>query len=205
LEPPHQPADLPLRCRCGHVRGVASDVSPSSGFRFVCYCGDCQAFARLLGRTDVLNDAGGTDIFHLPPARVKITAGSDALRCLRFSAKVLRWYVDCCKTPIANSAADPRFPVTGLIHCFMDHAGDGRSRDAVLGAPVCRLYERSATAPLPLDAPPPPKVRMFLSRGSALIGWWWRGLARPNPFFDERSNAPRSVPRDVPSSERAAV
>jgi hypothetical protein len=40
------PVSLPLRCRCGRVRGIASDVSPSSGFRFVCYCKDCQAFAR---------------------------------------------------------------------------------------------------------------------------------------------------------------
>ena len=55
--------DLPLRCKCGHVRGVAVDVSPSTGFRFVCYCGDCQAFARFLRRTDVLDAAGGTDIF----------------------------------------------------------------------------------------------------------------------------------------------
>jgi len=26
---------LPLRCRCGRVRGVANDVSPSTGLRFV--------------------------------------------------------------------------------------------------------------------------------------------------------------------------
>jgi hypothetical protein len=32
------------------VRGVASEVSPSSGFRFVCYCKDCQAFAHFLER-----------------------------------------------------------------------------------------------------------------------------------------------------------
>jgi hypothetical protein len=40
---------LTLRCRCNHLRAVASDLSPSTGFRFVCYCGDCQAFARFLG------------------------------------------------------------------------------------------------------------------------------------------------------------
>ena len=72
------PLDLPLRCQCGRMRGVASHVSPSSGFRFVCYCGDCQAFARFLDRADVLDHAGGTDIFHMPPARVKLTAGAEA-------------------------------------------------------------------------------------------------------------------------------
>ena len=69
------PPDLPLRCQCGRMRGVARNVSPSTGFRFVCYCGDCQAFARFLDRADVLDPAGGTDIFHLPPARVKTHRG----------------------------------------------------------------------------------------------------------------------------------
>jgi hypothetical protein len=84
------PLDLPLRCRCTRVRGVASKVAPSAGFRFVCYCRDCQAFARFLERPDVLDPAGGTDIFQMPPGRVKFVAGADAVRCLRFSSKVFR-------------------------------------------------------------------------------------------------------------------
>ena len=59
----------------------------------------------------MVDPAGGTDIFQMPPGRVKITAGTDAMRCLRLSNKVLRWYIDCCRTPIANTAARPRFPV----------------------------------------------------------------------------------------------
>ena len=111
------------------MRGVASDVSPSSGFRFVCYCKDCQAFARFLERPDVLDPAGGTDIFQMPPGRVKLTAGADALRCLRLSDKgVLRWYSDCCRTPIGNTAPSPRFPVIALIHSFI------RKRVARVGA-----------------------------------------------------------------------
>jgi hypothetical protein len=76
------PFDVPLRCQCARVRGVATAVSPSSGFRFVCYCKDCQAFVRFLDRADALDPAGGTDIFHMPPGRVKLTAGTDAMRCL---------------------------------------------------------------------------------------------------------------------------
>src|ERR1700737_3634692 len=132
--------DIPLRCRCGHVRGVA-DVSPSTGFRFVCYCKDCQAFAYFLERADMLDSAGGTDIFQMPPARMKLTEGTDAMRCLRLSDKVLRWYTDCCWTPIANTAADPRFPLAAVIHSFMDHEAYGRSRDEVLGPPLCGIYE----------------------------------------------------------------
>ena len=57
------PMNFSLRCRCGHVSGVASEISPSSGLRIVCYCKDCQEFVLFLGRTDVLDPTGRTDIF----------------------------------------------------------------------------------------------------------------------------------------------
>jgi len=196
---------VPLRCKCGRVRGVAMDVSPSTGFRFVCYCKDCQAFARFLGRPDVLDTAGGTDIFQMPPARIKLTEGTEAIRCLRLSDRVLRWYTDCCRTPIANSAADPRFPLAGTIHCFMDHAAGGSSRDAVLGPPLCRIFERSAVGSLPPGAPPPPSFGMYIRRIPRFLGWGLSGLARPTPFFDDRTKAPRSVPVVLTSAERATL
>ena len=55
-------------------------------------------------------------VVHISP---DATAGADAVRCISFSAKVLRWYADCCRTPIANTAVSPRFPVVGLIHSFI--------------------------------------------------------------------------------------
>jgi hypothetical protein len=199
------PFDLPLRCRCGHVRGVARDVSPSLGFRLVCYCKDCQAFARILARPDVLDAAGGTDILQMPPGRLELTAGMDALRSLRFSKKVLRWYVDCCRTPIANSAASPWFPLIGLIHSFMDFEACAGSRDETLGPPLCCIHERSASGPLPADAPPAASFGILAQRASKALGWWLRGLGRPNPVFDSRARAPLSAPRLVTSEERAAL
>lgn len=199
----NRPSNIALRCRCGRVRGVASHVSPSSGFRLICYCGDCQAFARFLERRDVLDPAGGTDVLQMPPARVKLTAGADALRCLQLSEKVLRWYSDCCRTPIANTAATTRFPMLGLVHCFMDHEADGRARDEALGPPLCRIYARSAIGSLPPNAPPPPSLAIFTRRASMLLGWRLRGLNRPTPFFDDLTKAPRAVPRVLTQSERA--
>jgi len=196
------PRDVALACRCGRVRGLAREVAPHAGFRFICYCRDCQAFARFLDRPDVLVSAGGTDVFQMPVGRVKLTAGTDAIRCLRFSSKVFRWYTDCCRTPIGNTAG-PRFPVVGLIHSFMSL--DGRSRDEILGAPLCRIYARSAAGPLPQDAPPPPTLRLFALRGSRLLGWWLRGLGRPNPFFDDHTNAPLSLPRVLTPRQRASL
>jgi Family of unknown function (DUF6151) len=144
----------------------ASDVSPSSGWRFVYYCKNCQAFARFLERPDVLDPAGGTDIFQIPPGRVKLTVDKDAVRCLRLSEKgVLRWYTDCCRTRIGNTAVSPRFPVMAVVHSSMVHGADGRSRDEMLGPPLCRIYDRSALGPLPPNVPAP-SLRVLARRVS---------------------------------------
>jgi Family of unknown function (DUF6151) len=193
---------LKLACQCGYVRGVATEVAPNSGFRFICYCQDCQAFARFLERPDVLDRAGGTDIFHMPAGRVKLTAGTDAVRCLQFSSRVFRWYSDCCRTPIANTAG-PRFPVIGLIHSFMSDGAEGRTRDEALGAPLCRIFEHSAVGPLPPNAPPPRSFGLVAVRLPTLLGWWLRGLGRPNPLFGDRR--PLSPPHVFTPSERAAL
>ncbi len=136
----------------------------------------------------------------MPAGRVELTEGADALRCLRLSEKVLRWYAECCRTPVANTARGPRFPIVAVIHSFMDHESGGRSRDEVLGAPFCRIYERSATGPLPTNAPPRPSFRRILARRGALVlGTWLRGLGRPSAFFDARTGAPRAEPHGLPS------
>jgi len=131
--------------------------------------------------------------FRHPPAFASSATARTARRCVRLSGKVLRWYADCCRTPIANTAAHPHFPVVALIHSIMDCAADGRSRDALLGPPLCRIYEHSAIGPLPSNAAPPPSLRVFTRRATKLLGWWMRGLAQPNPFFDDRTKATRSM------------
>jgi hypothetical protein len=186
-----------------------SEFAPASAFRLVCYCKDCQGFARVLDRADVLDAAGGTDIEQMPPGRVKLTAGSDAVQSLRFSNRVFRWYASCCRTPIANTSSSARVPFFGLVHSFIGVEAEARSRnrilDEILGQPLCRIYERSASGPLPPDAPAPASLGLYALRAAKVLGWWWHGLGRPNPFFDDRTGAPLSQPRVVTGSERAAL
>jgi hypothetical protein len=131
---------------------------------------ETDATSEKLGFTD---PAGDTDIVQMPPGRVKPTAGTEAVRSLRLSDKgVVRWYTDCCWTPIGNTAASPRFPVIAVIHSFMVHQADGRSWDEVLGPPLCRIYERSAVGPLPPNAPALPSLWLFAHRASKIIRWW---------------------------------
>jgi hypothetical protein len=68
-----------------------------------------------------------------------------------------------------------------------------------------RIYERSAIGPLPPTAPVPPSFGVFVRRAPKMLGWRGRGLGWPTPFFDDRTHAPRSVPRVLTPSERATL
>ena len=151
----------------------------------------------------MLDGAGGTDIFLMPAGRVKLAAGSDVVRCIHFSKRVFRWYADCCRTPIANTAG-PRFPVVGITNAFMDRAADGRSRDERLDAPLCRIFEQSATGPLPPSAPPPRSfgLSLFVSRhcsagggagsaGRIRFSTKGQGHRSPSPMCSRRASALR--------------
>src|SRR5690606_34974463 len=57
---------LPLKCRCGAVRG---EMQPRRAYtRATCCCKDCRAYARFLGDPGVLDEAGGTDVVPTAPA-----------------------------------------------------------------------------------------------------------------------------------------
>jgi hypothetical protein len=197
--------DIPLRCSCGTLRGIALAVSPRNGCRVVCYCHDCQAFARFLAHPGTTDEWGGTDIFQMAPASVRITAGADALSCVRLSDKgMYRWYCGECKTPVGNSNS-PRAPFVGLIHTFMDHESDGRSRDDVMGKPVGYVRTRSAIGAPPVQRGGSSLLRV-VGRSVRLLGkWWLTGAGSPSPFFNDQTHAPRSKPRILRSEERRAL
>ncbi len=198
------PNDIPLRCACGTLRGTALAVSPEAGSRVLCYCEDCQAFARFLGRPEIMDAKGGTDIFQMAPGRVRISAGVEALRCMRLSEKGLhRWYCGECKTPIGNTLG-VRFPFVGLIHSFMDHAGHGRTRTEVLGEPIGHVNTKSVVGGLP-PHPHDMWLPRLLARTVRLMATWWlTGAGSPSPFFDERG-APRCTPRVLTPEQRRAL
>ena len=72
---------------------------------------------------------------------------------------------------------------------------NGRSRDEVIGPPLCRIYERSAIGPLPPNVPSPLSLRLIARRASMILGWWLRGLGHPTPFFEDHTKAPVSEPQ----------
>jgi hypothetical protein len=197
--------DVPLRCRCGKLTGTALEVAPASGTRIVCYCHDCQAFAHFLGRDDLTDAWGGTDIFQMAPARVRLDHDDDALRSVRLSAKGLyRWYCGHCKTPVANTVG-ARVPFVGLITSFVDLERAGTTLDALFGDPIGHVHTGAATRGGPPHARQKSMVPVITRSVRKVLGSWLNGTASPSPFFDPERKTPRIEPRVLSPEERAAL
>jgi hypothetical protein len=199
--------DLTIRCACGGVSGLAAGLSRQTGNRVICYCDDCQAFARHLGHAERVLDAhGGTDVVQASPARVRFVAGADRLACLRLTAKgPLRWYASCCSTPIGNTAATPRLPFMGLIHSCLHDAPDGTPRDQVLGPPRGRVRLKFATGDTAaLRATKGSLLIMVLHFVRVMVDARLRGDQKRSPFFDQNGQ-PIAPPRLLSDAERRAA
>ena len=185
------PTDLSIRCQCGALGGAVHGVSGKSGYRIVCYCDDCQAFANYLRNDGRLLDAnGGTGIFQMSPAHLRITHGLDRLACVRITPKgPLRWYTDCCRTPIGNTPPTRQAPFVGLILSCID-TGE-RALDKALGPVGLRVMGRHAKGDrAALDAHDGFLPSQFAGIVWKLLKWRVRGDHKRSPFFDANTGAP---------------
>jgi hypothetical protein len=189
---------LPLRCECGTV----TDVVAVQGLAVhgACYCRDCQAFARHLGRPERMLDAqGGTEVIGTLPGRVQLTSGQDRLACVTLTPRgPLRWYADCCRMSIGNSSRAPKTPFLTL-HCRAI-AAPRADLDRAFGPSSFRLAVAAATAPVArsrvgfmLAAP-----KILWNILSARISGSWRN----NPFFRPGTDEPIRTPLQLSKEER---
>jgi hypothetical protein len=103
-----------LACRCGAIRELVERDARAN--HMVCYCADCQDYAHVLGRPDILDERGGTEVVQTMPKFVTLTHGADRLACLRMTGKgPLRWYASCCNTPIGNTALTRKIAFVGVV------------------------------------------------------------------------------------------
>lgn len=106
---------MKIQCDCGSFQAELVDAPKSSPGRLVCYCDDCQKFANDLGRTDVLDEFGGTQVVPAYPSEVSFLVGESNLCYSRVTRNGLyRYSTSCCNSPIANTR--PNFPWAGIFH-----------------------------------------------------------------------------------------
>lgn len=187
-----------LRCRCGEVEGRLENAGPDAVNRIVCYCDDCQAYAHQLGRADLLDAHGGSDIVRVAPAALSYTRGADRIAGLRLKPKGLyRWYASCCKTPLGNTVG-PAIPFVGIV------AQAFGSPDEVFGPPVGGILGKFA-----IGTAPPGSTGLNLGViGRALrkvAGWKLGGKTWPHPFFDQVTRTPRYPITVLSHEEREAL
>ena len=187
---------IEMRCRCGEVRGIVANPSPRTVNRVVCYCDDCQAFAHQLGRADLLNDKGGSDIVQIAPAALRFTKGQDRIAGLRLTPKgVYRWYTSCCNTPVGNTIG-PSVPFVGIFA----QSFDPPRPDDFFGAPMGAIFGKFAVGEPPAGSTGL-NLSLLLRAIGKVLGWRLGGKTWPHPFFAQDTRAP-IYPVTVISQER---
>jgi hypothetical protein len=187
----------PLRCRCGRIQGYV--VPSSTAARAICYCKDCQAFARFLETDGVADQAGGTEVVAMLPRHVHLTAGLDALACLSLSERgLLRWYASCCRTPIGNTPRNPKLPYAGMIHSCLEGTTPIESS---FGGPRIAVNTQSARSAVP--STPIASTLAVLRLMTSALGTRLSGGYRDNPFFAPDTGTPIRAVHVLSSAERA--
>lgn len=196
--------DVALRCRCGTIRGHLRGASPHNVNRVVCHCDDCQAFLHHLGRADLLDERGGTDIVQVAPASLTFDEGAEHIAGVRLSPKGLyRWYAGCCKTPLGNTLR-PSVPFVGIALELFQGTPDAPQRDAAFGPPRGAVFGQYAIG----EAPPgstKPNVGLLARLIGRILGWKLKGQTWPHPFFDRATGAPRHPVTTLSREERNAL
>ena len=192
----------PLQCQCGTLQGYVT--SPDMANRAVCYCKDCQAFAHFLQRPGdaVLNEQGGTEIVATLPKHVHFTQGLEALVCISLSERgLLRWYTNCCNTPIGNTPRDFKTPYVGLLHSCL--AKRAPSLQESFG-PV-RMVLQTKSAKGPVKSTPLSNFVTMLKIMKSVIATRISGGYKRNPFFVKESGTSIKQPRVLTKAERTSV
>lgn len=111
------PNTFNFSCQCRSLKGTVELSDLRNLTRLVCYCEDCQAYARHLDPSEpVLGPHGGTDLVQVSPAHFRIKRGMEKLGNLRLSESgIYRWHATCCNTPLCNTPPNPAMPFIALI------------------------------------------------------------------------------------------
>jgi hypothetical protein len=189
---------IELGCRCGEVGGRLENATPDTVNRVVCYCDDCQAYVHHLGRADLLDAQGGSDIVQVAPSALDYVRGRDRIAGVRLGPKGLyRWYASCCKTPLGNTVG-PGLPFVGIPVRLV------RSPDELFGPPVGAIFGKYA-----VGAAPPGSTGLNLRLLGRAVGkiasWKFGGRTWPHPFFDRATRAPAYPISVLSRDEREAL
>ena len=177
-----------IQCECGKFQARLEAFPKNTPGRLVCYCDDCQKYLRVLNRTDLLDENGGTEVIPSYPSDVEIVKGADVLKCTRLSPRgTLRFSTVCCNTPIGNtSAGKPWIGFFRNVYRFNDTI----ELTEILGTVRSRIMGKYAQGtppegtPATFDLGAVYAVIPFIVKGKLL------GKSKPSPFLKADGETP---------------
>lgn len=189
--------DVLIGCSCGKVKAKARNVSPDRVNRVICGCSSCQAYAAFLQREpSMLDRYGGTDLFQISPQSLRFSEGFDYVIGMRLSRNgPLRWYADCCKTPIANTLKISNVPFMA-VHCeALARIYTQNDRTSIIGRVRARVNS-DGNAP---DTGAWQTALMLIRFCPMILKWRLLGHHKHSPFFDSKTGLPLRtvVPRTM--------
>jgi hypothetical protein len=185
---------IPLTCKCGELAGEIL-TKPADGNHIICYCDDCQIYAKYLGaEKTVLNENGGTEIFQVTPNKVSFTRGIKNIGCLRLGPKGLnRWCAKCCQTPLANTLG-ARVAFTGILTSIIDFNKIGMTEVEALGRIQSRCMAKYAHGKIIEKSHPKYPLGITLKIIKMIVFGKIFKSYNPNPFFESKTGKLISEP-----------
>jgi hypothetical protein len=115
---------------------------------------------------------------------------------------LLRWYADCCRTPVGNTLPTRQVPFVGMIHSCIDQVAKEHSLDASLGPVRARVNARFAigdrTELAAYDRAP---LSLFLLFAAMFLMAQLRGEHKKSPFFNPHTGEPSATPNILSENE----
>jgi hypothetical protein len=192
---------IEIQCNCGQFKAKLDHFPSETPGRLGCYCDDCQAYMIHLGRTELLDKAGCTEIVPVYPRNVSIVSGESMLECIRLSDKgMYRWVASCCNSPIGNTA--PGRAWVG-VHAHMFKARGSSYLNDTLGPIKSRILGKYAKGqpapgtPMKMDFTAMKTVLPFMLKGVLRKAAW------PSPFFRDDKKTPIKKPKTLTTAELA--
>ncbi|GEO00568.1 hypothetical protein NSE01_24000 [Novosphingobium sediminis] len=183
------------------MTGLLRDVATLTGDHLVCHCSDCLAFLRFCNRAQAPAVIDGVQLFLTRVSRMVITTGKSELACVHLTQKpMLRWYAQCCPTPLFHTVHSGWYPfVTTHVATL-----DPERRGEAIGKPRGHTFVD--------DVATVQRSFRTVSRNSIMarfiVGMWkdlLSGDFRRAELFEPRSLRPIVSPKRLSPSERAEI
>lgn len=188
-----------IKCDCGRFQAELKAFPKATPGRLMCYCDDCQMYLMELGRTDLLDAAGGTEVIPAYPTDVEIVQGKEHLKCTRLSATGMqRWSTTCCNSPVANTR--PGSSWLG-VHRNMYTASDPGVLERALGEIKGRIMGKFAKGPTPPGTPAKMNLKAAIPVLPYMVKGALGGKGKTSPFLG-KDGTPLATCRTLSETER---